>query len=172
MSSQPAGDEWLTPGGVAALLFLDRNTVTRWAKTGKLAFTRTPGGHRRFRKSEMLAISRGGYQRLDDPVTLAAVPAQRSGERSHERTGADARAAAQITAAVVVAARETAGAAEVAAEVRALAAREAAEVAAGAATGAAAAMKVRTELEAAHASSTARRAVLQAMASTDPDEHA
>jgi len=33
---------------VAALLFVDPKTVTRWAMAGKLAAIRTPGGHRRY----------------------------------------------------------------------------------------------------------------------------
>ena len=63
MASQPAGDELLTPGGVAALLSVDSKTVSRWARTGNLAFTRTPGGHRRFLKSDVLAIMAGSYVR-------------------------------------------------------------------------------------------------------------
>ncbi|MCW2868529.1 MAG: binding domain protein excisionase family, partial [Marmoricola sp.] len=38
----------LTPAEVAAILFVDPKTVTRWARAGKLNCFRTPGGHRRF----------------------------------------------------------------------------------------------------------------------------
>ena len=30
-------------------------TVTRWAKTGKIPFILTPGGHRKFRESDVRA---------------------------------------------------------------------------------------------------------------------
>ncbi|MBA3783877.1 MAG: BldC family transcriptional regulator, partial [Nocardioides sp.] len=52
-------DELLTPAGVAALLYVDPKTVTRWAAAGKLAAVRTPGGHRRYLRSEVLAIVSG-----------------------------------------------------------------------------------------------------------------
>lgn len=38
----------LTPGEVAAAFRVDRKTVTRWAKAGRLPCVRTPGGHRRY----------------------------------------------------------------------------------------------------------------------------
>ena len=43
----------LTPAEVAALFRVDPKTVTRWANTGKLTSLRTPGGHRRYRESEV-----------------------------------------------------------------------------------------------------------------------
>ena len=49
------GDRLLTPGEVAALFRVDPKTVTRWAAAGRIGSIRTPGGHRRFRESEVLA---------------------------------------------------------------------------------------------------------------------
>ena len=49
----------LTPGEVAALFRVDPKTVTRWATSGRLSSIRTPGGHRRFRESEVNALLRG-----------------------------------------------------------------------------------------------------------------
>ena len=46
-------DRLLTPGEVAALFRVDPKTVTRWGKAGKLSRLRTPGGHARFRESEV-----------------------------------------------------------------------------------------------------------------------
>ena len=46
-------DHLLTPGEVAALFRIDPKTVTRWATAGRLGSIRTPGGHRRFRESEV-----------------------------------------------------------------------------------------------------------------------
>ena len=43
----------LTPGEVAALFRVDTKTVTRWASAGRIGSIRTPGGHRRFRESEV-----------------------------------------------------------------------------------------------------------------------
>ena len=49
----------LTPGEVAALFRVDLKTVTRWAASGRITSIRTPGGHRRFRESEVRALLRG-----------------------------------------------------------------------------------------------------------------
>ncbi len=43
----------LTPAEVAALFRVDPKTVTRWANAGRIGSIRTPGGHRRFRESEV-----------------------------------------------------------------------------------------------------------------------
>ena len=43
----------LTPGEVALLFRVDPKTVTRWASAGRIGSIRTPGGHRRFRASEV-----------------------------------------------------------------------------------------------------------------------
>ena len=46
----------LTPGEVALLFRVDPKTVTRWAAAGAIGSIRTPGGHRRFRESEVLQL--------------------------------------------------------------------------------------------------------------------
>ena len=48
--------ELMTPAEVAALFRVDVKTVTRWAQTGKLVSERTPGGHRRYHKTAVLAL--------------------------------------------------------------------------------------------------------------------
>ncbi|GLY63726.1 BldC family transcriptional regulator [Amycolatopsis taiwanensis] len=53
MTSTVAGGRLLTPGEVAALFRVDPKTVTRWATAGRIGSIRTPGGHRRFRESEV-----------------------------------------------------------------------------------------------------------------------
>lgn len=55
----PTGDRLLTPGEVAALFRVDPKTVTRWAQAGRLSRIRTPGGHSRFRESEIRALLEG-----------------------------------------------------------------------------------------------------------------
>jgi excisionase family DNA binding protein len=49
-------ERFLTPAEVAAAFGVDPKTVSRWADTGKLTFIRTPGGHRRYRESEIRAL--------------------------------------------------------------------------------------------------------------------
>jgi excisionase family DNA binding protein len=44
---------------VAALFRVDPKTVTRWAAAGRIGSIRTPGGHRRFRESEVRALLEG-----------------------------------------------------------------------------------------------------------------
>ena len=46
-------EELMTPSEVAKLFRVDPKTVTRWAKSGKLSYIRTLGGHRRFKGSEV-----------------------------------------------------------------------------------------------------------------------
>lgn len=63
------GDRLLTPGEVAALFRVDPKTVTRWAAAGRIGSIRTPGGHRRFRESEVRALleGEGVLDEFDDP---------------------------------------------------------------------------------------------------------
>ena len=49
-----ATERLMTPGEVAAMFRVDPKTVTRWAAAGRIGSIRTPGGHRRFRESEVL----------------------------------------------------------------------------------------------------------------------
>jgi excisionase family DNA binding protein len=51
-------DRLLTPGEVASLFRVDPKTVTRWAAAGRINSIRTPGGHRRFRESEIRELLR------------------------------------------------------------------------------------------------------------------
>jgi excisionase family DNA binding protein len=53
-------DRLLTSPEVGALFRVDSKTVTRWAKAGRISSIRTPGGHRRYRESEIRALLNGG----------------------------------------------------------------------------------------------------------------
>ena len=53
---QQVGERLLTPGEVATLFRVDPKTVTRWATAGRIGSIRTPGGHRRFRETEVKAL--------------------------------------------------------------------------------------------------------------------
>jgi excisionase family DNA binding protein len=55
-------DQLLTPADVAAVFRVDPRTVTRWAIAGRIQSVRTPGGHRRFRRSSVLALLAAGAQ--------------------------------------------------------------------------------------------------------------
>ncbi|HVE63497.1 MAG TPA: BldC family transcriptional regulator [Mycobacteriales bacterium] len=63
-------DRLMTPGEVATLFRVDPKTVTRWAVAGRIGSVRTPGGHRRFRESEVRALLHGEPRRA--PVPQAA----------------------------------------------------------------------------------------------------
>jgi excisionase family DNA binding protein len=43
------------------LFRVDPKTVTRWAAAGRIGSIRTPGGHRRFRESEVRALLSGEF---------------------------------------------------------------------------------------------------------------
>jgi excisionase family DNA binding protein len=51
---------------VAKWLRVDPRTVTRWANSGKIWSTRTPGGHRRYSESEIQHIAVNGFPRNDE----------------------------------------------------------------------------------------------------------
>ena len=71
----PAGPQFpalLTPAEVAVLFHVDPKTVGRWAAKGRLRSVRTPGGHRRFLRSEVEAALYAGRRAATDPA-LAAI---------------------------------------------------------------------------------------------------
>lgn len=78
LTSAPQGaagqrDRLLTPGEVATLFRVDPKTVTRWASAGRIGSIRTPGGHRRFRESEVRALLRGAAPEVSVPAQSAPV---------------------------------------------------------------------------------------------------
>ena len=112
MTTSPVqSDELLTPSQVAAILFVDPKTVTRWAIAGKVGSIRTPGGHRRYLRSEILSMLSGlGHGQHQAPVTangyeppLPPDPRWTSGDV--DRPGGPPQAAHQqaVAAAAVVA---------------------------------------------------------------------
>lgn len=56
MVAKEMQDPLLTPGEVAVLFRVNPKTVTRWAIAGRIPSVHTPGGHRRFRKSEIMHL--------------------------------------------------------------------------------------------------------------------
>lgn len=68
-SRNKVDQELLTPGEVARLFGVHPKTIARWAAAGKLTPTRTLGGHRRYRASEvyaLLAETTGRPRRADE----------------------------------------------------------------------------------------------------------
>jgi excisionase family DNA binding protein len=49
----------MTPREVAVLFNVDTRTITRWAKAGKIKSVKTPGGHRRYVRAEMMEVLKG-----------------------------------------------------------------------------------------------------------------
>jgi len=49
-------EDLLRPGQVAALFQVSRRTISDWARAGKLDAILTPGGHRRFRATQVRAL--------------------------------------------------------------------------------------------------------------------
>ncbi len=60
MRDVPEHDDLLTPAEVAAMFRVDPKTVTRWAQAGRVSSLRTPGGHRRYRESEIRRLLADG----------------------------------------------------------------------------------------------------------------
>jgi excisionase family DNA binding protein len=73
-----ARERLLTPGEVANLFRVDPKTVTRWAAAGRIGSIRTPGGHRRFRESEVRALLSGEFS-ADVPEQLGSAGALEPG---------------------------------------------------------------------------------------------
>jgi excisionase family DNA binding protein len=71
-----ARDRLLTPGEVASLFRVDPKTVTRWAAAGRINSIRTPGGHRRFRESEIRELLR--HDGSNVPAQTVPAPAPRA----------------------------------------------------------------------------------------------
>ena len=67
------GDELLTPAEAARRLGVTANTVTRWARAGKIAAFYTMGGHRRFRGSEVERVLLAANQAADDRSSFTSL---------------------------------------------------------------------------------------------------
>ena len=80
--AQYGRERLLTPGEVATLFRVDPKTVTRWASAGRIGSIRTPGGHRRFRESEVRELLRGEATHVAPTGAHAAptgvIPAQQT----------------------------------------------------------------------------------------------
>ena len=57
MANDDEGKEFLTPAEVARILHVSPQTISRWAKEGRIGYVVTLGGHRRFRAAEVRALA-------------------------------------------------------------------------------------------------------------------
>ena len=86
-----ARERLLTPGEVASLFRVDPKTVTRWAAAGRISSIRTPGGHRRFRESEVRALLSGEAGGSGAPAPPEDVAATADGQTTAERVTPESR---------------------------------------------------------------------------------
>jgi excisionase family DNA binding protein len=195
-AQQAQPERLLTPAEVAALVFVDPKTVSRWATAGKIPSQRTPGGHRRFLSSDVQALmpknlrqdrlgdelvrpllDHGSMEREDaaasrqiDRAAAEAVVAEAVAIALEAQAEAAAEAVVETAASVAVAAATAAAAAVKAREARALAAAEAARVIAGEATRAAVAMRSRAAVQAGYLAEAAEQA-RRLVSASDPEGH-
>ena len=54
----------LITGAASGIFRVDPKTVTRWANSGKLTTLRTPGGHRRYKESEVRDLLGGSVSAI------------------------------------------------------------------------------------------------------------
>ncbi|VXB15134.1 DNA binding domain-containing protein, excisionase family [Aeromicrobium sp. 9AM] len=140
---QAPPEQLLTPAEVAALVYVDPKTVSRWAKAGKIPATRTPGGHRRFRWSDVQSLMPKNPSREPLPDKRSAI---------------DLAVAEAVKIALEAQAESAVRAAARARRARALAASEAARLVAGEAACAAADMRSRGIVQASRLAEAAAQA--------------
>lgn len=51
-----AQHELMTAGEVADIFRVNPKTIGRWAKAGRLGYIQTPGGHKRYRREEVMQL--------------------------------------------------------------------------------------------------------------------
>jgi excisionase family DNA binding protein len=71
MSSGTQYENLLTPAEVSVIFRCDPKTVTRWAQAGKLTSVRTPGGHRRYKETEVMALLNRPSDPAPDPLNAS-----------------------------------------------------------------------------------------------------
>lgn len=134
----------LSPGEVAAMLYVHPRTVTRWAKAGKLSSVRTAGGHRRFALSEVLRLM-SGQATAEGTSTYEQV----SAELVHDSPGIEAALLVSMAAVESLALGVLADAAAAAQSSRERASREADALVANEAARNVVAARIRADLAAA-----------------------
>jgi excisionase family DNA binding protein len=104
----PGGPDLLTPAQAASLLGVSTASVRLWAAEGRLAFTTTPGGHRRFQRGDVLELALGSGGRVE--VAPTAVVDAPSDLGTRERVWVRAICSAMRAASADLGARSQVGA--------------------------------------------------------------
>lgn len=68
MSETERSTEWLSLREASALIGVHPSTLRRWADTGVIPCTRTPGGHRRFQRAVLTQYLKAGEPEADQPA--------------------------------------------------------------------------------------------------------
>ena len=97
--------DWLTLGQAARFLGVAQSTIRKWSDQGRVPAFYTPGGHRRFRRSDLEAfVERSGPgQHGGGPLVLVVdddAPLRELLRLSLERAGYSVRQAENVTAAL------------------------------------------------------------------------
>ena len=66
-------DRFISPAQLSRALGLGESTVKRWIDQGRIPAEKTPGGHRRIRMSDAVALLRRGDGKEPDPAALGLV---------------------------------------------------------------------------------------------------
>ena len=73
----PPQDDWLTLGQAAKYLGVAQSTMRKWSDSGRLSAFYTPGGHRRYRLSELDEFlgrsGRGGAEEASGPAPVVLI---------------------------------------------------------------------------------------------------
>ncbi|HET7055421.1 MAG TPA: helix-turn-helix domain-containing protein [Thermomicrobiales bacterium] len=77
-SESPGDGKWLSIHEACRLLGVDQSTLRRWSDSGKVPVFRTPGGHRRYAESELLALVGNGSRRFERQRVMARQLADQS----------------------------------------------------------------------------------------------
>ena len=56
-SDRNAASPMMTPGEAASAFRVDTRTLARWCRDGKIPYITTPGGHRRYPRAEVMALT-------------------------------------------------------------------------------------------------------------------
>lgn len=72
------GTEWLSPREACRLLQVSEVALRQWADAGHLRVYRTPGGHRRFLRADLLALTRPAPPAAAPPPTAPAPTPEKS----------------------------------------------------------------------------------------------
>jgi excisionase family DNA binding protein len=66
-------EQLLTPSEAAMLLSVSPTTIRLWAQNGRLSFVKTPGGHRRFDRDELLTLMTPSSSKVNTTFSILIV---------------------------------------------------------------------------------------------------